>query len=81
LQENACLKRMTPAPDAIDDAAIIQAFAGIPALLEPIQASVRFICSLANMIFLHAGRHDADGCRDWRRQRHHHGTARPFSDE
>jgi hypothetical protein len=34
LQENACLKRMTPAPNVIDDAAIIQAFAGIPALLE-----------------------------------------------
>ena len=34
LQESACLKRMTPAPNVIDDAAIIQAFAGIPALLE-----------------------------------------------
>jgi hypothetical protein len=32
-QENACLKRMTPAPN-VTDAAIIQAFAGIPALLE-----------------------------------------------
>jgi hypothetical protein len=32
LQENACLKRMTPAPNVID-AAIIQTFAGIPALL------------------------------------------------
>jgi hypothetical protein len=32
-QENACLKRMTPAPNVID-AAIIRAFAGIPALLE-----------------------------------------------
>jgi hypothetical protein len=33
LQGNACLKRMTPAPDAID-AAIIRAFSGIPTLLE-----------------------------------------------
>ena len=31
-QENACLKRMTPAPN-VTDAAIIRAFAGIPALL------------------------------------------------
>jgi hypothetical protein len=33
LQENTCLKRMTPAQN-VTDAAIIQAFAGIPALLE-----------------------------------------------
>ena len=33
LQENACLKRMTPSPDA-SDAAVITAFAGIPGLLE-----------------------------------------------
>jgi hypothetical protein len=31
-QENACLKRMTPSPNATD--AAIRAFAGIPALLK-----------------------------------------------
>ena len=31
-QENACLKRMTPSPNATD--AVIMAFAGIPALLD-----------------------------------------------
>jgi hypothetical protein len=31
-QENACLKRMTPSPNATD--AAIRAFAGIPALLD-----------------------------------------------
>jgi hypothetical protein len=39
LQGNACLKRMTPAPDAID-AAIIRAFSGIPALLEQAPALI-----------------------------------------
>jgi hypothetical protein len=39
LQGNACLKRMTPAPDAID-AAIIKAFSGIPALLEQAPALI-----------------------------------------
>jgi hypothetical protein len=33
LQGKTCLKRMTPAPNAID-AAIVRAFSGIPALLE-----------------------------------------------
>ena len=33
LQENACLKRMTPSPTP-SDAAVIEAFAGIPGLLE-----------------------------------------------
>ncbi len=33
LQENACLKRMTPSPDA-SDAAVIEAFAGLPGQLE-----------------------------------------------
>jgi hypothetical protein len=32
-QENVCLKRVTPSPDA-NDAAVITAFAAIPALLE-----------------------------------------------
>jgi len=39
LQENACLKRMTPSPDA-SDAAVIEAFAGIPGLLEQAPALV-----------------------------------------
>ena len=39
LQGNACLKRMTPAPDATD-AAIIRAFSGIPALLEQAPALI-----------------------------------------
>jgi hypothetical protein len=36
---NACLKRMTPAPNATD-AAVIRAFAGIPALLEQAPALI-----------------------------------------
>jgi hypothetical protein len=39
LQENACLKRMTPSPDACD-AAVIRAFAGIPALLDQTPALI-----------------------------------------
>ncbi len=39
LQESACLKRMTPFPDA-SDAAVIKAFAGIPGLLEQAPASM-----------------------------------------
>ena len=38
-QENACLKRMTPSPNAID-AAVIEAFAGISALLDRTPALV-----------------------------------------
>jgi len=40
LQEDACVKRMTPVPNPTD-AAVIQAFAGIPALLEQAPALVR----------------------------------------
>ena len=39
LQENACLKRMTPYPSPTE-AAVIQAFAGIPALLDRTPALV-----------------------------------------
>jgi hypothetical protein len=39
LQENACLKRMTPSPNP-SDAAVIKAFAGIPGLLEQAPALV-----------------------------------------
>jgi hypothetical protein len=39
LQGSACLKRMTPAPDATD-AAIIKAFSGIPTLLEQAPALI-----------------------------------------
>ena len=38
-QGNACLNRMTPAPNTID-AAIIRAFSGIPALLEQAPALI-----------------------------------------
>jgi hypothetical protein len=39
LQENACLKRMTPSPIS-SAAAVIEAFAGIPGLLEQAPASI-----------------------------------------
>lgn len=39
LQESACLKRMTPSPTPAD-AAVIEAFAGIPGLLEQAPALV-----------------------------------------
>ena len=39
LQENACLKRMTPSPTP-SDAAVIKAFAGIPGLLEQAPALI-----------------------------------------
>jgi hypothetical protein len=64
LQGNACLKRMTPSPPA---AAVIEAFAGIPGLLEQTPALM--------------ARGRANRGRDRWRQRHHHGTTRSFSDE
>jgi len=39
LQENACLKRMTPSPTS-SDAAVIKAFGGIPGLLEQAPALI-----------------------------------------
>ena len=39
LQGNACLKRMTPSPNP-SDAAVIEAFAGIPGLLEQAPALI-----------------------------------------
>ena len=39
LQENACLKRMTPSPNA-SDAPVIRAFAGIPGLLDQAPALI-----------------------------------------
>ncbi|MFH1345028.1 MAG: hypothetical protein ABIL01_28080 [Pseudomonadota bacterium] len=58
------MKRMTPSPPA---AAVIEAFAGIPGLLE--QAPALMARDRANR-----------GLDRWR-QRHHHGTTRSFSDE
>jgi hypothetical protein len=39
LQENACLKRMTPSPPP-SDTAVVKAFAGIPGLLEQAPALI-----------------------------------------